>query len=58
MQEEAEDLDWNVAVFLETLKRAHQHMCGNKYKKKKYESQCYNINCKQYKHRTCEPYNK
>ena len=30
LQEEAEDLDWNVHVFPETLKRAHQRMYGNK----------------------------
>ena len=29
-QEEAEGLDQNVHVFLETLKKAHQCMCGNK----------------------------
>ena len=30
--EEAKGLDWNVPVFSETLKRAHQHICGNKDK--------------------------
>ena len=30
LQEEAEDLDRNVPFFPETLKRAHQCMCGNK----------------------------
>ena len=28
--EEVEDLDQNILIFPETLKRAHQHMCGNK----------------------------
>ena len=28
--EEVEDLDQNVLIFLETLKREHQRMCGNK----------------------------
>ena len=32
LQEEVESLDQNVFVFLETLKRAHQHICGNKDK--------------------------
>ena len=30
--EEAESLDQNVPIFLETLKRAHQRICGNKNK--------------------------
>ena len=30
--EEVEDLDQNVLIFPETLKRAHQRMCGNKDK--------------------------
>ena len=32
LQEEAEGFDRNVPVFLETLKSAHQHICGNKDK--------------------------
>ena len=32
LQDEAENLDWNVPVFPETLKKVHQHMCGNKDK--------------------------
>jgi len=30
LQEETEDLDWNVPVFSKTLKRAHQFMYKNK----------------------------
>ena len=30
LQEKAEGLDRNVPVFPETLKKAHQRMCGNK----------------------------
>ena len=33
LQEEVEDLDWNVGMYLsfpKTIKRAHQRMCGNK----------------------------
>ena len=30
LQEEAKGLDHNVLAFPETLKRAHQRMCGNK----------------------------
>ena len=32
LQEEVEGLDRNVSIFLKTLKRAHQRMCGNKYR--------------------------
>ena len=32
LKEEAKDFDRNVHVFLETLKRTHQRMCGNKDK--------------------------
>ena len=30
LQEEAKGLDRNVPIFPETLKRAHQRMCGNR----------------------------
>ena len=30
LQKDAEGVDQNVSVFFETLKKAHQRMCGNK----------------------------
>ena len=30
LQAKAEGLNWNVPVFPETLRKAHQRMCGNK----------------------------